>query len=117
MRWTEVMPRCYAAPRGAAVRRGRRDEEGGRGRRCHARAVLDDRPADLVLIGGRIATMDPARRMADALAIVDGRITAVGADAAVRRWIGPRTRVIDLRGRTVTPGFGDAHVHPVTAGL
>ena len=34
-----------------------------------------------------------------------------------RRWIGPRTRVVELRGRTVTPGFGDAHVHPVSAGL
>ncbi len=43
------------------ARRGRRDDDGGRGRRCHARAVLDDRPADLVLRGGRIATMDPAR--------------------------------------------------------
>ena len=34
-----------------------------------------------------------------------------------RPWIGPRTRVVELRGRTVTPGFGDAHVHPVSAGL
>ena len=51
------------------------------------------------------------------MAVRDGRIVAVGADAALRRWIGPRTRVIDLRGRTVTPGFGDAHVHPVTSGL
>ena len=56
-------------------------------------------------------------RTAEALAVVDGRIVAVGPDAALRRWIGPRTRVIDLRGRTVTPGFGDAHVHPVTSGL
>ena len=55
--------------------------------------------------------------MAEALAVVDGRIAAVGPDAALRRWIGPRTRVVDLRGRTVTPGFGDAHVHPVTSGL
>ena len=61
--------------------------------------------------------MDPAGRTAEALAVVDGRIAAVGPDAALRRWIGPRTRVIDLRGRTVTPGFGDAHVHPVTSGL
>jgi predicted amidohydrolase YtcJ len=47
----------------------------------------------------------------------DGRITAVGTDHAVRPLIGPRSRVIDLRNRTVTPGFQDAHVHPVHGGL
>ena len=61
--------------------------------------------------------MDLTRRVVDAVAVTDGRISAVGSDAAVRARIGPRTRVIDLRGRTVTPGFGDAHVHPVTSGL
>ena len=61
--------------------------------------------------------MDPAGRMVEALAVVDGRLAAVGPDATLRRWIGSRTRVIELRGRTVTPGFGDAHVHPVTSGL
>jgi len=76
-----------------------------------------DRPADLVFRGGRIATMDPARSWVTALAVRDGRIVAVGSDAAVGPLIGPRTRVIDVRGRTVTPGFGDAHVHPVHAGL
>jgi len=76
-----------------------------------------DRPADLVLLGGRIATMDPARSWATAVAIRDGRIVVVGDDAAARPLVGPRTRVIELRGRTVTPGFGDAHVHPVHGGL
>jgi predicted amidohydrolase YtcJ len=76
-----------------------------------------DRPADLVLRGGRLATMDAARSWATALAVRDGRITAVGPDAAVTPRIGPRTRVIELRGRTVTPGFQDAHVHPVHGGL
>jgi len=76
-----------------------------------------DRPADLVLTGGRIATMDTARSWASALAVRDGRIVAVGPDAAVRPLIGPSTRVIELRGRTVTPGFQDAHVHPVHGGL
>src|SRR6185312_12150491 len=111
--WPDATPRRRAR----RVRRGRRDDEGGRSRRCHAPGVRDDRPADLVLRGGRIATMDPARRMVEALAVVDGRIAAVGPDAAAGRWIGPRTRVVELRGRTVTPGFGDAHVHPVTSGL
>ncbi len=74
-------------------------------------------PADLVLIGGRLATMDPARSWASALAVRDGRIVAVGGEAAIRPLIGPGSRVIELRGRTVTPGFGDAHVHPLHAGL
>ncbi len=74
-------------------------------------------PADLVFTGGRIATMDAARSWATALAVRDGRIVAVGSDAAVRPFIGPGSRVIEGRGRTITPGFGDAHVHPVHAGL
>jgi predicted amidohydrolase YtcJ len=76
-----------------------------------------DRPADLVLIDARIATMDPARSWATALAVQDGLIAAVGSDAAIRARVGPRTRVVEGRGRTVVPGFGDAHVHPIHAGL
>ena len=76
-----------------------------------------DRPADLVLTGGAIATMDPARSMVSAIAVRDGRIVAVGSDAAVGGLVGPATRHIELRGRTVTPGFQDAQVHPVHGGL
>ena len=76
-----------------------------------------DRPADLVLTGGPIATMDAVRSWATALAVRGGRIVAVGPDAAVAAHIGQTTRVIELRGRMVTPGFGDAHVHPVHGGL
>ncbi|MFL5717614.1 MAG: amidohydrolase [Chloroflexota bacterium] len=73
--------------------------------------------ADLVLRGGRVETMDAAGTRATAVAVRDGRIVAVGDDAGLLSWVGPRTRVLELRGRTVTPGFGDAHVHPVSAGL
>ncbi len=73
--------------------------------------------ADLVLIGGRLFTADGAGSWARAMAVRGGRITAVGPDAAATPMIGPRTRVIDLRGRTVTPGFGDSHVHPTHGGL
>lgn len=76
-----------------------------------------DRPPELVLLGGSIATMDPARRWAQALAVRDGRIVAVGTDAAVGPLAGKATRVIELRGRTVVPGFQDAHVHPIHGGL
>jgi predicted amidohydrolase YtcJ len=86
-------------------------------RRLQTPAMTTDQPADLVLRGGRIATMDAARSWATALAVRGGRIVAVGPDAPVTRTIGPRTRVIDLRGRTVTPGFQDAHVHPIHGGL
>jgi predicted amidohydrolase YtcJ len=73
--------------------------------------------ADLVLTGGRLFTADGAGSWARAMAIRNGRIAAVGPDAAAAALVGPRTRVIDLRGRTVTPGFGDSHVHPTHGGL
>lgn len=78
-----------------------------------------DHPADLVLVGGRLFTGVHAHDEAgaSALAVRDGRIVAVGGDAEVRRHVGPRTRVIALAGRTALPGFVDAHVHPVSAGL
>jgi predicted amidohydrolase YtcJ len=76
-----------------------------------------EQPADLVLSGGRIATMDAARSWASAMAVRAGRIVAVGADTDIAPLVGPSSRVIDLRGRTVTPGFQDAHVHPVHGGL
>jgi predicted amidohydrolase YtcJ len=79
--------------------------------------MTTDQPADLILRGGRIATMDAARSWASAVAVRDGRLVAVGPDAIVAELIGPRTRVIELHGRTVTPGFQDAHVHPVHGGL
>ncbi len=75
------------------------------------------RPADLVLTGGAIVTMDPARPAAQALAVRDGRIVAVGDDADVRGLVASSTRVVELRGETVSPGFQDAHVHPVGAGV
>ena len=82
-------------------------------------AMPDDRTAtaDLVLLGASLRTMVPASPRAEALAVRDGRIVAVGRDEDVRRHVGPRTRVVELGGRTVTPGFQDAHVHPIGAGL
>jgi hypothetical protein len=78
---------------------------------------MNDHDADLVLAGGRIFTADPARSWAEAVAVRDGRIVALGGDPAIMRLAGSRTRVIDLRRRTVTPGFQDAHVHPTHGGL
>ena len=67
--------------------------------------------ASLVLINGRIYTMDAARPWAQALAVRGQRIAAVGSDAEVLRFKGAATRVIDLHGGFLLPGFIDSHVH------
>jgi predicted amidohydrolase YtcJ len=61
--------------------------------------------------------MDPARPSARAVAVGGGRILAVGDEREVLSLTTPRTRRIELRGRTLLPGFGDAHCHPVMAGV
>ena len=66
---------------------------------------------DLILTNGRFRTMNPARPDAEAAACRDGRIIAVGTAADVLALKVPSTRVIDLHGQCVVPGFNDAHVH------
>ncbi|MFJ1967391.1 amidohydrolase [Streptomyces sp. NPDC087903] len=73
-------------------------------------------PADLVLTGGPVHTVDPARSRATAVAVRHGRIAAVGHHE-VHELIGPRTEVVDLAGKLLLPGFQDAHVHPQGAGI
>jgi len=72
--------------------------------------------ADHVLRGGPIFRGGPPDREVRAVAVRRGRIAAVGPVADVDRLIGPGTRVVDLDGRMVAPGFQDAHVHPATGG-
>lgn len=72
--------------------------------------------ADLILTGGQVVTMDESRPFAQAIAIMDGRITAVGSEEVVARHRGPATRVIDLRKKTVIPGLQDSHIHLETLG-
>jgi predicted amidohydrolase YtcJ len=76
-----------------------------------------ERPADLVLTGGAVYTVDAARTWAQAVAVSGGRIAAVGTDADMRPHVGQRTEVVNLRGRMVLPGFQDAHVHASGGGL
>ena len=67
--------------------------------------------ADLVLVNGRIYTVDPARPWAEAVAVRGDRIVAVGTTAEVKALAGSQARTIDLNGAFVSPGFNDAHVH------
>src|SRR5216683_5708144 len=72
--------------------------------------------ADTVLVNGQVLTVDSQFSTREAVAIRDGKITAVGSSADVRKLAGPKTRVIDLQGRTVIPGLIDSHMHAIRAG-
>ena len=72
---------------------------------------------DLILFNGRIVTLDPALRVAEAVAITADRITEVGRSADLRRLAGADARLIDLQGRTVLPGLVDGHAHMDREGL
>ena len=76
-----------------------------------ARTPLAQGAADLVLVNGRVLTVDATDSVAQAIAIADGKIVAVGTNDHIRSRVGSRTQVIDLRGRATTPGLIDTHVH------
>ncbi|MFF3620856.1 amidohydrolase [Streptomyces sp. NPDC002467] len=77
---------------------------------------MSEHHADLVFTGGPVHTVDPTRPFATSVAVRGEKIVAVGHDE-VHDLIGPATEVVDLRGRLLVPGFQDAHVHPVGAGV
>lgn len=72
--------------------------------------------ADLVLRNGVIYTAEPGQPLAEALAVEDGVVTFVGANAASQSYIGPTTQVVDLAGQFVAPGFHDVHLHAISSG-
>jgi len=75
-----------------------------------------DTSADIVFYGGPIVTMTDAQPTPEAVAVKNGKIVAVGAASDIRaKWVGSRTRIIDLGGKTLMPGFIDAHGHFVNA--
>jgi predicted amidohydrolase YtcJ len=74
-------------------------------------------PADLVVTNAKIATLDAAGSTAQAMAVRDGRIVAVGSAAQMGPLSGPMTRTVDAGGRTVIPGLIDSHMHAVRAAL
>jgi predicted amidohydrolase YtcJ len=67
--------------------------------------------ADLVILHGQVWTVDQAHPQAEAIAILGNRIVAVGTDSEIAKWVGPQTKKIDAQGKSVLPGFIDAHVH------
>lgn len=73
-------------------------------------------PADLVLLGGKVVTVDDALPQAQALAVQGDRIAAVGQNVEIEPWIGDHTRVIHLAGKLALPGFVDSHAHFVSLG-
>ena len=70
---------------------------------------------DTVLLNGKVVLYEAAP--AEALAVSGDTIAAIGSSAAIRALAGPRTRLIDLGGRTVIPGLIDSHIHAIRAGL
>jgi predicted amidohydrolase YtcJ len=68
-------------------------------------------PADLVLTNGRVVTVDEATPEAQAIAVTGDRITALGSSADIKRYVGPGTKVIDVKGQFVMPGFTEGHGH------
>ena len=79
--------------------------------------VTPTQAPDLVIHSAKVVTVDNSFSIAEVVAVKGGEIVAVGANDAVRSLAGPRTRMIDLRGRTLLPGFHDTHSHAVQMGL
>lgn len=84
---------------------------------CSVSAAARQPAADLIITHAKVWTVDPALPSAQAVAVLRERIVAVGTDAEVAAWRGPLTRIIDAGGKLLLPGFDDAHVHFVSAGV
>src|SRR5437762_13971639 len=72
-------------------------------------------PADLIVHHAKVITVDARFSIAEAVAIKDGRIVAIGDDEEIFKWSGPGTKVIDADGHPVLPGLIDSHVHITSA--
>lgn len=73
-------------------------------------------PADLVISDALVSTMDEAGTTAEAVAVYQGEIVAVGTDAEIAPYVGADTEELDLDGKPLLPGFVDAHTHPIWSG-
>ena len=81
-------------------------------------ALADEAPrADMIVRHAKVITLDRRSRIAEAVAIRDDRIVAVGSDAEVMRLAGPETALIEAEGKALLPGLYDSHVHPLGAAM
>ena len=85
--------------------------------RAQAGGTIDATRPDLVLVNGRVLTMDDDLPRAEAFAVKAGRFVAIGTNDDIRNLVRPETEIIDAAGTTVTPGFIDAHSHPASGGV
>jgi len=83
---------------------------------CPTLAVSQTVSADLVIKNANIRTMDDKRSVVRAMAVANGRILALGTDDEIAKLVGRKTQVIDAGGKTMIPGFNDAHLHFVPGG-
>jgi predicted amidohydrolase YtcJ len=84
---------------------------------CAPSAAAEEEKASLVLTNAVVHTVDPSRPRAEAVAVRGRRVVAVGSRREMEPFIGPKTRVRDLAGRTVVPGFDDSHAHLLGIGF
>ncbi len=75
-------------------------------------SLVNARAADLIVVNANIITVDKSHPYAEAFAIENGKFQAVGTNAEIRRLATPSTKIIDMNGKTITPGFNDVHLHP-----
>ena len=73
--------------------------------------------ADTVILNSNIITMDSSNPKAQALAMLHGRLVAVGSNSDISNYVGPETEILELPGKTVLPGFIDAHIHVLNSGI
>lgn len=78
---------------------------------CSGGDSQKESPPDAIYVNGKILTVDQAFTTAQAVALANGLFTAVGTDTEVRALAGASTRIVDLGGRTMVPGFGDCHIY------
>jgi hypothetical protein len=83
---------------------------------CSCASGREAAPADTLYVNGAVLTLDARSSVASAVAVRQGKIVAVGSDADLRAFRGPSTRVVDLQGRTLAPGFYAPHDHLPGAG-
>ncbi len=82
-----------------------------------APALSQTQIADLVFVNGKVWTVDKTKPTADAVAVLSGRILAVGTNSEMKSLIGPQTRIVDLKGKRMLPGFIDNHTHFMSGGF